>query len=472
MVKGERPSSLNDRNRNNQKESDPDTPHFIEEPIIFDPQKDEYNNSYFSFLLEEEQLSEEEKELLKEIINQGKLFMRRQTELPKDFVVALNRHCEEFHGGITLITSFKEAFRRLARLSGLLNNHSNGENPQEEESMRVLEELSAPSISFQVKDQEGLTDEQKRLLDKLNQISNRYELPYNILLAISEIEKGQTLASLLLVAAGFIYGLGADKLPINSEKLKMILAHGIGDAITMLTAAVDRVKIGLKNNQEIRETNEEENKKISDVVKFFGLAGINFDKLPDNVKRKILRLSHSFAKFKESINYLLTLSISLSVALLGSNLAEKTDNLLPFLLVAPINTSLIVLWEIFNRYKKLKNNHLTFQEVEKLINIFGNEWLAKIIGKDPYLVLAIEDFLRNYPSFGTLIGSLISVPSILILEKMFPQIPKEFLYSLSAMIFEGGASLINTFLGIKKNDPWKTFLKLIEIINKNKTSSS
>lgn len=411
------------------------------------------------------QLEDKEKEKLLAYLETGGLVMLRRTRPSKEFKQALDEHCEKYHGGFALVTVLLEA---LDRLKGKNNGRVKSREiiPEaEEESLKNLEKNSQSAIHFYPLVQSGKKfKEAKKAIDKLNKLPDNFEFPYNVILTIAEIERGQTWLSSLFAVAGLLYGPLGEKISSHFGNFpSMVFAHGISEAFTMLMGAADRLK---RRQKEEKETTppEDNQREHNQLIEFFGFSGLVYNQLPHQVQKWVIKNVERFDRLTEAVTRTLTLAASVAIIIGGSYWASETENIIPFLLIAPANTSLVLTSEIVLRWKNARR--IDRAVAEKIADMFSSQFLYKLAKKQPYLALAIQDFIRNQPALASWLGSLTSIPAIILLKNLYPQLPEEHLYGLSALFFEGGGAMLGKLFSETVRDPWKAFLKIVENTNK------
>jgi len=412
---------------------------FIQRVTYNDNDRIQWNDPFFQFLCS--RLSNEEQRILQEAGKAGKILMIRRTQpgAEDEFIQAVKNHSMQFHQGFSPYTELI--------LTGYYNGHTYVEE-EEKAQLEKIKQTAQKAIKFYslVEEDKGLKDIIDKIIYKINQESNRYELIYYIDLALADLNRSNNRMSFFSIL------LGIGGIPILEEISKswgdfasQVTSQMAGEMIAMITAAGDRIAEQLSFF-----TNKEK------TIKYLGLIGQSFKNLPSSLKALTISQAKEFSIARQKIlQRLFILGLTTTSAIILSGLSQYTHNLTPYGLIPALNTSLITAYEIYERNKSVKNlsDNLSDKEFELLIEKVPKP-LQPLFKKLPrQYTVAYLDFATNNYAFGALIGAFLATFSVFALQNF--EIPKEIIYGLSGMIIEPLTAIV--YGQLKKEDPYKKF---------------
>ena len=402
--------------------------------ITYDLETQSWNDPFFKFLWS--RLSKEEQKILQEAGKAGKILMIRRTKPGDEFTKKVEEHSMNFHEGFVPYTELI--------LTGYYNGTPPALNDQEKNSLEEIEKAAQNTIKFYpLEEDEGL----KAIITKINEESNKYELIYDIYLALAALSKSNNRLSLFSIGLGFTGIPLLEKISeAGGDFYSQVTSQMAGEMIAMITAAGDRIAEQLSSF-----TNKE--KTIKD---HFGIIGQILKNLPVKLKASFLNQAKEFSITRQKIlQRLFVLSLTTTSAIILSGLSQYTHNLTPYALIPALNTSLITAYEIFERSKTVKNlsDNLSDKEFELLIEKIPKP-LQPLFKRLPcQYTVAYLDFATNNYAFGALIGSFLATFSVFTLQNF--EISKEIIYGLSGMIIEPLTAIL--YGQLKRVDPYKKF---------------
>ena len=406
-------------------------PDITTQKITYDPKTQSWNDRFFQFLSTHTSLSEKERQILLAAGAAGKILMLRRTEPGDEFIQAVKNHSIRFHKGFSPYTELI--------LTGYYNGHTYVDE-EEKAQLEKIKQTARNAIKFYPLEED---ERLKITITKINKESDKYELIYDIYLALAALNRSNNRVSFASI------GLGCIGIPILEEISKswgdfasQVTSQMAGEMITMLTAAGDRIAEQLSSLKSKEKT----------IQPYFGLIGQAFKNLPANLKALTLDQAKEFSLVRQKfLHRLFVLSSTTTIAIFLSVLSQYTHNLTPYALIPALNTSLITAYEIYERSKAVKP--ITENEFEQLIKKIPKP-LQPLFKKLPcQYTVAYTDFAINNYALGALVGSFLATFSVFALQNF--EIPKEVIYGLSGMIIE---PLIAILYGqSKQEDPYKKF---------------
>lgn len=205
---------------------------------------------------------------------------------------------------------------------------------------------------------------------------------------------------------------------------------------------------------------------------FLSQVGIGLTQLTDwetksdSEKGIFQHLNEKRLRFAQGINSVLALLSTLPVTFALSDLAMRTGEMSYFFLIAPVNSSILLISEILNR--TIRNRRVLSQysteDRNKVVKQLTQEtrFLKRLFEKYPSLAIALLDFSHNLPAYYAYLGTLTSFP-VLTLINQVSRLPLEMNEALSGLIFEGASGLFGGLKGAK-TDSYQTFLRLVSLM--------
>ena len=405
----------------------------VVQKIAYNEEKSQWNDPFFQFLWLQTPLSDEERQILSETGKRGKILMIRRTKAEDEFTRAVQDHSIQFHQGFSPYTELI--------LTAYYNGHTLVDDEGEKNGLEKIKQTAQNAIKFYSLEEEN--EALKSIITKINEESNKYELIYNVYLALAALNRSNNRVSLASIV------LGCLGVPILEEISKtwgdfasQVTSQIAGEIITMLTAAGDRIGEQLFSFKHTEKT----------IRTYFGLISQALINLPSHLKAVILEEAKRFSVNRQQfLHRLLILGLTTTIAVSLSLFSQYTHNLTPYALIPALNTSLITAYEIYERSKTTKS--ISEEEWNNLIGKIPKPLQFLFKKLPPNYVLAYSDFAVNNYAVGVLIGSFLATFSVFALQNF--EIPKEVIYALSGMIIEPLTAIF--YDRLKKQDPYKKF---------------
>jgi len=403
---------------------------------------------FFNFIFS--QLPEEEKETVLSYFNQGGRVISFRREKPsEEFSRALVSYSERHHGGFAPLTT--------AVLSMLtLHNEENNipfEEKKEFERLQRLSQERTPIHFFPLKKLENRErqKELKAIFRRFNQLSDPWEFVYDLFLTNNEILRKQILFSSAFVGAGV-----GSYLPLKA------ISHHWGELWSMIISQLSgEGLIQLLNRADILFYNPR-------LRRFLAFLGINLADIANDDWNQNIESETNLGLIEKIVSFSSLLSTVPTAFYLSQKALEKGE-ITPFLLIAPINSSLLFLGEILTRTLRVRKtlNQYNQDDREKVLQVLKENagFLKRIIDRTPSLSIALIDFAQNAPALFAYLGTLVSLPVLVGVNKFISSLPLEINEALSAFVFEGAAGLIGGLGSSYKKDPYQEFITLMEKIS-------
>lgn len=384
------------------------------------------------FTLIYDQLQEDERQQLES--NKTTVVMIRRLQPNKEFHKAFQQHANINHQGILSLA------RETAPVSLPLSNEYD-----------VIKFYSL-----------GNDPKTNQLIEKINILSNKYEDPYHVSLAIKNIAASRNMVSLLAILSSLPLEKGLESVTrIFGNTASQIIAQALGEATEILAAAGDRIS-DLKIDEQ-------------PIGQMIGQVGQSIKHLDVHQLKDFVTKIRYFVRTREQKNQLtkrlITLGASLSVIAGLTELSHLTGNLVPYAAISAINATLINGLELLERAGNFSKVDITQKQLDDLYerlprNIQKMIHLAqKHISPQTRkgLIVALNEFTLNEPAVGNYLGALASsllfLPMVEVARKN--GIPMEVPYILSGMVIQSLSSLA---FGLKTifSDPYKQVLKEVK----------
>ena len=366
----------------------------------------------------------------------GRLVLLRSEKPTREFREALSLHAEEHNGGISALTQASVLSDGLA-IEETPPSSDKEETPPESKEKKSLRNLvnlanNGRSIHFSAitpcEDKIFGNEVQDALLE-VNGLLKPLEFVYWTTSSASETQRQSQIATLKLLGLSLVI----------PSFLQNIIAPLGGKIAEMLAASFG-----------------------GDVI-----AGIMAGKGIERRNASVYQLLESIAHIREQVktnkflrHRLLAAASVFGITTSAVMLTVLSKGIMPFLMASPVNYVAIMLTELRKRTKTIPK---TPEETGRLLHAMGKrhpltEFLAQKFPRHTNLLLAWNDLLRNRTSIGELIGSIASVPLLLLLIASFPTVQLSTLVVLSTLTLEKVGGVVAGG-GVLFRDPWKAFLK-------------
>ncbi len=404
----------------------------------------DWTDPFFNFLFN--RLSDEEKQaLLKFSQSKGRIVSIRRTRPGKEFMEAIRRHGRRFHQGALSLTEIS----LISNTNNLYNGTPPSSQTEEEQSLEELFASARNTIKFY-----PLTEDEKvrTVMQRINQLSDPYELGYNILLTIRKITRDESLASALAILLGIPFEkvLEITRLTFG-EQTSQVLAQMLGEVVAMISASGDRVADAV------------EAVKIKDkgnLIKYFGLVGQAIKHLPGNIKASVFSQAEFYQKARKILaQRLIVIGITLLTTIFLSWLSQRSSSLLPYAVIPTLNSIIINAYEVYERAKLLRGIRIADKDFEDLLKKIP-PLLGRVFRRLPKeATVAFTDWGMNKYAVGGLVGAFAATLLVLPLEQL--GVSRDWIYSISGLMAENAVALLWGRFSTAK-DPYRQFVQSVK----------
>ena len=414
------------------------------ERIPFDSETNEATSHFGLHVFS--QLDEKDQQLLKDyaLSGRGELLMVRREKTSGEFYNALARYSRSYHEGIAPITEIVSAFQGMQQFGNPLPENQQAFSLQERQDIKQLIDISPRSLEFIIlpKNNQIVRQDVARALEHFNAALDPYEFAYNVILATTEMQRKQGVGALMLTGLSLIAPKGLEQITQRyNEFASMVTSHTAGDVFARVIAL-----FGSKS----KESGKEEPVSVLQNIR---KAMQSAPKVMKNLLQEVKENPRNYR------SVLLPLGISAANTVLLSYLSIQTGILPLFLLIGPLNTSIINIFEISSRASRAQKVSKNIEQEEALIHHLQQKnpkALRPLISKFPNLFTALTDFRDNRTAFAAWAGTFFSLGFLSVITSLYPALPQSWILAASGIgienAFGAGGGILSS-----RQDPWKRF---------------